>query len=122
MSFEKLEQELNLINRLLIASGVHPASADFNVIKIHSLLEMFYEHTFIEDMTKQCESSVDRAVNAMAKPWVGLTDEEIRLMAHNDDDNDWDDLHHKYVWHKGYLEGARAIEAALRSKNERHKV
>ena len=66
MSFEKLEQEHNLINRLLIASGVSPVSADFNVIKIHSLLEMFYEHAFIEGMAKQAQSSVDRAVNMMA--------------------------------------------------------
>ena len=51
------------------------------------------------------------------REWQGLTDEEIRLMAHNDDDNDWDDLHHKYVWHKGYLEGARAVETKLREKN-----
>lgn len=77
MSFEKLEQEHNLINRLLIASGVSPASADFNIIKIHSLLEIFYEHAFIEGMTKQAQSSVDRAVNAMVKPWVGLTQDEI---------------------------------------------
>ena len=81
MSFEKLEQEHNLINRLLIASGVSPASADFNVIKIHSLLEIFYEHAFIEGMTKQAQSSVDRAVNAMGKPWVGLTDDEVESIA-----------------------------------------
>jgi hypothetical protein len=77
MSFEKLEQEHNLINRLLIASGVSPVPADFNVIKIYSLLENFYEHAFLEGMTKQAQSSVDRAVNAMGKPWISLTDEEI---------------------------------------------
>jgi len=37
-----------------------------------------YERGVIDGMLKQAESSVDKAVNAMAKrPWVGLTDEEI---------------------------------------------
>jgi hypothetical protein len=36
-----------------------------------------YEKGFVEGMAKQTHSSVDRAVNAMTKPWVGLTDEEI---------------------------------------------
>jgi hypothetical protein len=37
-----------------------------------------YERGVIDGMLKQAESSVDRAVNAMAKrPWAGLTDEEV---------------------------------------------
>jgi hypothetical protein len=36
-----------------------------------------YERGFIDGMQKQTQSSVDRAVNAMVKPWVGLTDEEL---------------------------------------------
>jgi len=37
-----------------------------------------YERGVIDGMLKQAESSVDKAVNAMAKrTWVGLTDEEI---------------------------------------------
>ena len=37
-----------------------------------------YERGFIDGMQKQMQSSVDRAVNAMAKrEWVGLTDEEM---------------------------------------------
>ena len=36
-----------------------------------------YEKGFVEGMAKQMHSSVDRAVNAMTKPWVGLTDEEF---------------------------------------------
>ena len=38
-----------------------------------------YERGFIDGMQKQMQSSVDKAVNAMAKrEWVGLTDEEIQ--------------------------------------------
>ena len=36
-----------------------------------------YERGFIDGMQKQMQSSVDKAVNAMSRPWVGLTDEEI---------------------------------------------
>ena len=37
-----------------------------------------YERGVIDGMLKQAESSVDKAVNAMAKrPWAGLTDEEV---------------------------------------------
>ena len=36
-----------------------------------------YERGFIDGMNHQAKSSVDKAVNAMVKPWVGLTDEEI---------------------------------------------
>ena len=37
-----------------------------------------YERGFIDGMQKQMQSSVDKAVNAMSRPWVGLTDEELR--------------------------------------------
>jgi len=38
-----------------------------------------YERGVIDGMLKQAESSVDRAVNAMAKrTWVGLTDEDLK--------------------------------------------
>ena len=36
-----------------------------------------YERGFVDGMQKQMQSSVDKAVNAMSRPWVGLTDEEI---------------------------------------------
>ena len=39
--------------------------------------ESDYERGFIDGMQKQMQSSVDKAVNAMSRPWVGLTDEEI---------------------------------------------
>jgi hypothetical protein len=37
-----------------------------------------YEKGFVEGMAKQMHSSVDRAVNAMAKKWVGLTELEVK--------------------------------------------
>lgn len=46
-----------------------------------------------------------------------LTDEQISLMAHNDDPCDWNDLNYRICWHVGYLAGARAIEDTLKSKN-----
>ena len=36
-----------------------------------------YERGFIDGMNHQAKSSVDRAVNAMTKPLVGLTPEEL---------------------------------------------
>jgi hypothetical protein len=40
--------------------------------------EKIYEDGFIAGMQKQMQSSVDKAVNAMAqRPWVDLTDEDI---------------------------------------------
>ena len=36
-----------------------------------------YERGFVDGMQHQMQSSVDKMVNAMSRPWVGLTDEEI---------------------------------------------
>ena len=68
-----------------------------------------YERGVIDGMLKQVQSSVDKAVNAMAKrPWAGLTDEEFDFLVpycHNEFDlND-------------YKEFARDIEAKLKEKN-----
>jgi hypothetical protein len=71
-----------------------------------------YERGFIDGMSHQMQSSVDKAVNAMTQPtyyipskdqrtWVGLTDE---------DDIDWED--------GGNLKDlVKAIEAKLKEKN-----
>lgn len=69
-----------------------------------------YERGVIDGMQKQMQSSVDKAVNAMAqRKWVGLTDEEL------------DALHGKV---KIRLMGTfdtkdiyRAIEAELKERN-----
>ena len=66
-----------------------------------------YEKGFVEGMAKQMHSSVDRAVNAMAKPWVGLTDEEISEVLGSD----------IYQEQSGELRFIRAIEAKLKEKN-----
>ena len=36
-----------------------------------------YEEGFVDGMQYQMQSSVDKAVNAMMRPWVGLTDAEL---------------------------------------------
>ena len=70
-----------------------------------------YERGFIDGMQKQMQSSVDKAVNAMAKrEWIGLTYEDMIE-----------------VWNKLYKERtdvmplpttfAKAIEAKLKQKN-----
>jgi len=58
-----------------------------------------YERGFIDGMQEQARRSVDRAVNAMVKPWVGLTDEERDEIC---------------LGNEGI---ARAIEAKLKEKN-----
>jgi hypothetical protein len=70
-----------------------------------------YERGFVDGMQKQMQSSVDKAVNAMAEqhcPWVGLTDDEIKEIV-----GPWGDTPIK-----GYTrELIDKIEAKLRSKN-----
>ena len=43
--------------------------------------ERDYERGFIDGMQKQMQSSVDKAVNAMSRTWVGLTGQEKELIA-----------------------------------------
>ena len=63
-----------------------------------------YERGFVDGMQKQAQSSVDKAVNAMAqRTWVGLTDEDIALI-------DWESLATK-------KDCVRVIEAKLKEKN-----
>jgi hypothetical protein len=67
-----------------------------------------YEKGFVEGMTKQAQSSVDRAVNEMGKPWIGMTDEEIHDFDKKLRDNgDYCSLH--FAW---------GISAKLKEKNE----
>lgn len=39
-----------------------------------------------------------------------MSDLDIDLMAHNDDDGDWNDLRYKECWNEGYLKGGKAVE------------
>jgi hypothetical protein len=107
MSFKDLEQKHNLVNRVILACGKHPTDADINPL-LEERLERFYEDAVIEGMAKQMHSSVDRAVNAIAKPWVGLTDEEINDFDKKLRDNgDYCSLH--FAW---------GISAKLKEKND----
>jgi hypothetical protein len=74
-----------------------------------------YERGVIDGMLKQVQSSVDKAVNAMAKrpwaglTWAGLTDEEAMQI--------WEGII-KYAPGEVRLKDfARAIEAKLKEKN-----
>lgn len=64
-----------------------------------------YERGFIDGMQKQMQSSVDKAVNGMARQWVGLTQQDIDIA--------FDDTQEG----GGFNEFARAIEQTLRRKN-----
>ena len=69
-----------------------------------------YERGFIDGMQKQMQSSVDKAVNAMARTWAGLTDEEIwesdsYKIAITDQETRW------------LYRFAKDIEAKLKEKN-----
>lgn len=120
MPFKDLEQKHNLVNRVILACGKHPTDADINPL-LEERLERFYEDAVIEGMAKQMHSSVDRAVNAMAKPWVGLTEDELKEIQYSTDTQ---------VEYVTYDEGeygteidifpenfAYAIEAKLKEKN-----
>ena len=59
-----------------------------------------YERGFVDGMQHQMKSSVDRAVNSMARKWVGLTEEEVQDSYNRD-----------------YQAQTRAIEQLLKEKN-----
>jgi hypothetical protein len=63
-----------------------------------------YEEGFIDGMQYQMQSSVDKAVNAMSRTWVGLTDEEIDALESATDTLE-------------FPQTVRAIEAKLKEKN-----
>jgi len=69
-----------------------------------------YERGVIDGRQMQAQSSVDKAVNAMAqRPWVGLTDEEI--------DAAWRSVDYTQEYGLFRIAVARAIEAKLKEKN-----
>ena len=39
-----------------------------------------------------------------------LSDVDVQIEAHNEDDFDWNDLGHKRTWHEGFSAGFRAAE------------
>ena len=78
----------------------------------HDALRAEYERGFVEGMSHQAKSSVDRAVNAMSKrEWIGLTEEDIGL------------AYLKFVgdWEIGHMDDikqfASELEAKLKERN-----
>ena len=49
---------------------------------------------------------------------MALSDEQISLMAFNDDPGDWNNLAFRDCWINGYKTGARAIETEVRKQND----
>jgi hypothetical protein len=90
--FNRIERETDM--RL---NAVSAALAD------HRAYASEYERGFIDGMQKQAQSSVDKAVNAMSKPWVGLTKSDLREII---------------VGLKRPEDLYKAIEAKLKEKNE----
>ena len=70
--------------------------------------ERDYERGFIDGMSKQAQSSVDKAVNAMSqRTWVGLTEEDLKLLS-----AEW-----RIVYGAWTDDFALDIEAKLKEKN-----
>jgi hypothetical protein len=64
------------------------------------------------------DAAINAIKEALAQPeWVGLTDEQIRLDAHNADSGDWNDDRYQKFWHEGFKEGARGAESMLKESN-----
>ena len=49
---------------------------------------------------------------------MALSDEQISLMAFNDDPGDWNNLAFRDCWVDGYQTGVRAIEAEVRKQDD----
>ena len=49
---------------------------------------------------------------------MALSDEQISLMAFNDDPGDWNNLAFRDCWVNGYKTGARAIETEVRKQDD----
>jgi hypothetical protein len=71
-----------------------------------------YERGFIDGMMYQTETTVNRAVNAMAKrAWVGLTKDEISAF------DSWHDDREEQIGWVNPSEIVAYIEAKLKEKN-----
>jgi hypothetical protein len=80
----------------------------------------------VKRLNKEQLDAIDRAyfagkqagiAEAVKREWQGLTDEEIRLMCHNDDPDDWNDIQQKLYWREAYMHGAEAAQNELRERN-----
>ena len=89
----------------------HPTDPDKVILRKKPYLDKGrdYEEGFVDGMQHQMQSSVDKAVNAMSRIWVGLTDEEIADCAEKMEASDPTDS----FWREFF----RGIEAKLKEKN-----
>ena len=60
---------------------------------------------------------ITKPVAPPKRQWVGLTEDEMHLMCHNDDDGDWNDLQQRRFWRETYLAGAKAAQDELKKRN-----
>ena len=84
----------------------HPADPDKVILRKKPYLDKGrdYEEGFVDGMQHQMQSSVDKAVNAMSRTWIGLTDEEREQVINLNTTTG--------LWHM-----AKAIETKLKDKN-----
>ena len=84
----------------------HPADPDKVILRKKPYLDKGrdYEEGFVDGMQHQMQSSVDKAVNAMSRTWIGLTDEEREQVINLNTTTG--------LWHM-----AKAIETKLKEKN-----
>ena len=69
--------------------------------------EKAYEDGFVAGMQHDAESRVSKFIAASMREWVGLTDEEMRVLLD-------EELYNK---HANWLAVCRSIEAKLKDKN-----
>ena len=90
---------------------------------VHSLLAWIIDECVVYPESPDEKAFAKRLLDAITHPKSGyiapqpakrepLTDEQIDLMAHNDDEGDWNHWTYRDCWYEGYKAGARAIERA----------
>ena len=87
----------------------HPADPDKVILRKKPYLDKGrdYEEGFVDGMQHQMQSSVYKAVNAMSRTWVGLTQDELNMIG--DSMRTWNSWTITDVYF--------AIEAKLKEKN-----
>jgi hypothetical protein len=83
----------------------HPTDPDKMIMRKPRLDQgADYERGFIDGMLYQVQTSVGKAVDAMSRTWLGLTDEEREQVINSNTTTG--------LWHM-----AKAIEAKLKERN-----
>ena len=88
----------------------HPTDPDKMILRKPRLDQgADYERGFVDGMQYQMQTSVDKAVNAMSRTWVGLTYEDMVSLQ-----KDLHDSNGEIVLPTTF---AKAVEAKLKEKN-----